>query len=253
VEHIFREPGSALRESKRIPRLVLCQPPRQLLAPANCLSAFAVSPLPPHGRQPNVLLRVLENHSPSFPSAPTRPNRGRRYRSLFSAPGDCKYRQPGSPATLVAASVHVAPSGRRGARDFSSPVQSLDINIPSRISVIEPYLLVPAHVCFSMALITYSNYTPLVIYILSELPCDTAFPTRQTFPRPTLRERISRRPPKIQPDRPRCPQSALFVPFAFPTIIERLSLCTISSYIAYMPSRKQNTYVPVLTEVAYFR
>jgi len=41
-------------------------------------------------------------------------------------------------------------------------------------------------------------------------------------------------PPKIQPDRPRCPQSALFVPFAFPTIIERLSLCTISSYIAYI-------------------
>src|SRR6266478_3460544 len=47
VEHIFREPGSALRESKRIPRLVLCQQPRQLLAPANCLSAFAVSPFPP--------------------------------------------------------------------------------------------------------------------------------------------------------------------------------------------------------------
>ena len=208
----------------------------------------------PHGRQPHGLLRVLENHSTSLPSAPTRPNRGRRYRSLFSAPGDCKYRQPGSPATLVAASVHVAPSGRRRARDFSSSVRSLDINTPSRISVNEPYLLVPAHVCFSMALITYPNDTPLVIYILSELPCDTAFPIRQTFPRPTLLERISRRlPPIIQPDRPRCPQSALFVPFAFPTIIERLSLCTISSYIAYMPSRKQNTYVPVLTEVAYFR
>ena len=66
---------------------------------------------------------------------------------------------------MVAASVHVATSGRRRARDFSSPVQSLDINIPSRISVNEPYLLVPAHVCFSMALITYHKNTPLVIYV----------------------------------------------------------------------------------------
>ncbi len=175
--------------------LVNYWPPRIVCPP----SPF--HPSLPHGRQPNVLLRVLENHSTSLPSAPTRPNRGRRYRSLFSAPGDCKYRQPGSPATLVAASVHVAPSGRRRARDFSSSVRSLDINTPSRISVNEPYLLVPAHVCFSMALITYPNNTPLVIYILSELPCDTAFPTRQTFPRPTLRERISRRPPK-NPTRP---------------------------------------------------
>jgi hypothetical protein len=120
----------------------------------------------PHGRQPHGLLRVLENHSTSFPSATTRTNRGRRYCSLFFVPGDCKYRQPGSPATLVAASVHVAPSGRRRARDFSSSVRSLDINIPSRISVNEPYLLVPAHVCFSMASIPYIENTPLVIYIL---------------------------------------------------------------------------------------
>ena len=140
--------------------LVNYWPPRIVCPP----SPF--HPSLPHGRQPNVLLRVLENHSTSLPSAPTRPNRGRRYRSLFSAPGDCKYRQPGSPATLVAASVHVAPSGRRRARDFSSSVRSLDINTPSRISVNEPYLLVPAHVCFSMSLITYPNNTPLVIYIL---------------------------------------------------------------------------------------
>jgi hypothetical protein len=67
---------------------------------------------------------------------------------------------------LVAASVHVAPSRRRRARDFSSSVRSLDINTPSRISVNEPYLLVPAHVRFSMALITHINTTLLVMYTL---------------------------------------------------------------------------------------
>jgi hypothetical protein len=82
-----------------------------------------------------VLLRVLENHSKSLPSAPTRTNRGHRHRSSFSVPNDCKYAQPGRPATLAAASEYVAPSSRRRAVDFSSPVRSLDTKTPSRISV----------------------------------------------------------------------------------------------------------------------
>jgi hypothetical protein len=121
-----------------------------------CLPRTVCPPSPfhpslPHGRQPNVLLRDLENHSPSFPSATTRTNRGCRNCSLFSVPSDCKHRQPGSPATLVAANNYVAPTGRCTALDFSPSVRSLDIENPSMISVNESYLLVHAHVCFSMA------------------------------------------------------------------------------------------------------
>jgi hypothetical protein len=95
-------------------------------------------PSPPHGPQPHVLLRALENHSKSLPSAPSRKNRGRLYRSSFSVPSVCNYAHPGGPATLVAASDHVAPTGRCRAPDFSPPVRSPDIKMPPRISVNEP-------------------------------------------------------------------------------------------------------------------
>src|SRR6266478_4390297 len=57
-------------------------PPRTVCPPS------PIHPSLPHARQPHGSLRVLENHSTSFPSRTTRKNRGRRYRSLFPAPGD---------------------------------------------------------------------------------------------------------------------------------------------------------------------
>jgi hypothetical protein len=70
--------------------------------------------------------------------------------SWFSVPSDCEYMPPRSPATLVAASEHVAPSGRRSPLDFPPSVRSLDMKTPSRISVHARFLLAPARVCFLM-------------------------------------------------------------------------------------------------------